>query len=452
MRLPWSNPNAPPGRSTAVGVTALAALWMYIDRVCFSTLAGPIRADLAIGPGRMSYVLGAFFLTYALFQVPVGALADRYGPRRVLALCVVGWSVATAATAGAGGFLGLLACRLLLGIAEAGAYPAATGLVRHWAAPQERGRFSSVVTLGGRLGGAAAPYLTGWLAVALAGAAVWHSARPDVEGNWRAVLLMYGACGFLVAGLLWAVVRDRPSAALGDGEPTGHDGHFSAGRRGWREQLTILATSANMWLSGAAQFGTNLGWAFLVTLLPSYLDDVFHVPLAERGRMQSVPLAAGCVGMVAGGVLTDLLTTRLGRRWARAAPIGVALLGCGAASAVCPWLPAAWAVVAVLSVSAFLIDFACPSIWAFNQDVGGAAAGAAAGWGNMWGNFGAALSPVLLAAVSQRFGWPAIFVACALAFLLAGGCGLLLDAGRPLPARLGPKCEPINNSFEETRA
>jgi MFS family permease len=53
-------------------------------------------------------------------------------------------------------------------------------------------------------------------------------------------------------------------------------------------------------------------------------------------------------------------------------------------------------------------------------------------WGDMWGNFGAALSPVLLAAVSQRFGWPAIFLACALAFLLAGGCGLLLNANRPL--------------------
>jgi MFS family permease len=413
---------------------------MYIDRVSFSTLAGPIQAELDISAGRMSYVLGAFFLTYALFQVPVGALADRYGPRRILAWCVVGWSAATAATAGAGGFIGLLACRLLLGVAEAGAYPAATGLVRHWAAPQERGWFSSVVTLGGRLGGAVAPYLTGRLAVALAGVAMWQSGRPDVEGNWRAVLLTYGACGLLVAGLLWAVVRDRPAAALGDGEPTGQP---PAARRGWREQLTILATSANMWLSGAAQFGTNLGWAFLVTLLPSYLDDVFHVPLEERGRMQSVPLVAGCLGMVVGGVLTDLLTTRLGRRWARAAPIGVALLGCGAASAVCPWLSAAWAVVAALSVSAFLIDFACPSIWAFNQDVGGDAAGAAAGWGNMWGNFGAALSPVLLAAVSQRFGWPAVFLACALAFLAAGGCGLLLDATRPLSARPRSKSKPF---------
>src|SRR5439155_19094471 len=148
-KAPGLPSNPPAGRAQAIGVTALAALWLYIDRVSFSTLADPIRADLDVDSGRMSYVLGAFFLTYALFQIPVGVLADRYGPRLVLTLCVVGWSAATAATALADGFLGLVAVRLLLGAAEAGAYPAATGLVRNWTAPRERGRFSSVVTLGG---------------------------------------------------------------------------------------------------------------------------------------------------------------------------------------------------------------------------------------------------------------------------------------------------------------
>ena len=105
-----------------------------------------------------------------------------------------------------------------------------------------------------------------------------------------------------------------------------------------------------------------------------------------------------------------------------------------------------------LAVSAFLIDFACPSIWAFNQDVGGRYVSAAAGWGNMWGNFGAALSPVLLAAVSRSFGWPAIFLACAAAFLLACGCGLLLNANRPLAGRSSSKLDDVNNNLVEIRA
>ncbi len=111
----------------------------------------------------------------------------------------------------------------------------------------------------------------------------------------------------------------------------------------------------------------------------------------------------------------------------------MALLGCGAACSVVPWLSGPWAVIALLAVVAFLVDLANPSIWAFNQDVGGSRAGIAAGWGNMWGNFGAALSPVLLGAVAARYGWPAAFATSAGFFAAASACGLMLDASRPLP-------------------
>ncbi len=124
------------GRTTApatkvryyvVGATALAALWMYIDRVCFSTLSTPIGKDLGIDKDHMSFVLGAFFFTYALFQIPIGSLADRFGPRIVLTVAITAWSLCTAATSIAGGAALLLTVRLGLGICEAGAYPAAAG-------------------------------------------------------------------------------------------------------------------------------------------------------------------------------------------------------------------------------------------------------------------------------------------------------------------------------------
>src|SRR3954469_10471971 len=147
-------------RYVIVGVTAVAALWMYIDRVCFSTLSPNIGADLGIGPKDMSFVLGAFFLTYALFQIPIGSLADVYGPRVVLTLAIVAWSLCTAATSLAGGAVALLIVRLGLGVCEAGAYPAAAGLVRKWASAEERGRLSSVVAFGGGVGGGGAPPLS----------------------------------------------------------------------------------------------------------------------------------------------------------------------------------------------------------------------------------------------------------------------------------------------------
>ncbi len=196
----------------------------------------------------------------------------------------------------------------------------------------------------------------------------------------------------------------------------------------WR----LLVRSGNMWLSGLTQFGINLGWVFLITLLPRYLIEAFHVPIEERGTMTTLPLLVACVGMFLGGRLTDWLTARLGRRRGRSLPIAGSAAVCVIIYLLCPWLPTAWAVVVALSVMALSLDLGVPSIWAFAQDIGGRNVGSAVGWGNMWGNFGAAVSPVLLTAVERAAGWPAAFVTCAAAFLVSGVAALFLDADRPL--------------------
>jgi MFS family permease len=486
-----------PQRYLIVAVTAVAALWMYIDRVCFSTLAEPMKRELLLplapepgadakpltddevtgakklrpegadpgapltdaetaaalkkrwADGRMSYALGAFFLTYALFQIPMGNLADRYGARRVLALSIAAWSAVTMATGFVGGPLALLGIRLLLGVTEAGAYPAAAGLVKRWARPTERGRFSSIVAFGGRVGGAVAPWLTAALAGALVGVglvewAVTPQAAPPAPGekaaNWRGVFAVYGLCGLAVAGLFWLVVRDHPPAAPSP-SPGGEAPPPSAARgegqaRGsavslWR-RLGLLARTPNMWLFGAVQFGVNVGWALLITLLPTYLKETFNVPLKEVGRMQAAALTIGCLGMLFGGAFTDWLRGKLGPKYGRSVPIAAALSGCVVVFLVVPHLPNAWAVVVALGLMAFLVDMHNPSIWSFAQDVGGKSVGAALGWGNMWGNLGAALSPVLLTEVRHAAGWNAAFGCCALAFGCATACALMLDATRPV--------------------
>ena len=108
----------------------------------------------------------------------------------------------------------------------------------------------------------------------------------------------------------------------------------------WR----LLLYSRNLTLMSFSEFGVNLGWAFVVTLLPDYLAETFAVPIEERGTMASVPLMVGSIGMLAGGWLTDFLTRRLGLRWGRGAqqpeqvhlgggvsrlPVASVGLGCG---------------------------------------------------------------------------------------------------------------------------
>jgi MFS family permease len=429
-------------RYHVVAVTAVAALWMYIDRVCFSTLAPDIGAELGIGTDDMAYVLGAFFLTYALFQIPIGSLADRFGPRLILTLSIVAWSLCTAATSLAVGATALLVVRLGLGACEAGAYPAAAGLIRRWAAPGERGRLSSAVAFGGRIGGAVAPILTAWAAVEWLG-------RPGAA-NWRGVFLVYGVLGLLAAVAFWIIVRDSPAAhpaanaAEADRVPSAGPVHTTSVP--WGLRLLALAASRNMWLYGATQFCVNIGWVFLITSLPGYLRERFDVDTKTIGEMQMVPLVASCLGMVVGGLFADLMYQKLGPRWGRAVPIAGVMVLCAATYFIATQLPTAWAVIGALAVMAFLVDLAIPSVWAFAQDVGGQHVGAALGWGNMWGNFGAAASPVALHLVRHQFGWDVAFFLCAGCFVLAGLCGISLNALIPVTREVP---EPEAEDYQE---
>lgn len=516
-----------PQRYVIVAITAVAALWMYIDRVCFSTLAEPMKIELllplapepsepqdgvfpavvrfffsedlspddlavakrkklkALGenppPGadeltadditaakkkkwadtRMSFALSAFFLTYALFQIPMGTLADRYGARKVLALSIAAWSLVTMLTGFVLGFVALLGIRLLLGVTEAGAYPAAAGLVKRWAKPEERGLCSSIVALGGRIGGALAPLLTALLAAGLVGLALveWVIAPNSVPPepgepatNWRGVFVVYGFCGLIVAALFWAVVRDHPPGArapVPTREPkdeAAEEWHAMPGgappELSLAQRIGRLARTRNMWLFGGVQFGVNLGWAFVVTLMPTYLKDVFGTSVQTVGTMQTVTLLIGICGMALGGVFTDWLRKRLGPKHGRSVPIGAALGMCAAAFLVMPTLPNVWAVVVALGMMAFFVDMHNPSIWSFAQDVGGKNVGAALGWGNMWGNLGAALSPVLLNMIRQKADWNAVFVFCGVAFICSASCGLLLDATKPVDPDEAPSTSP----------
>lgn len=415
--------------------TALVATNMYLDRVCVSQLADLIKKDLELLDWQMDWMLGAFFWSYALGQVPAAWLGGKIGFRHSLTIYLVVWSLFTAVTGLATGFVGLVAARLLVGFAQAGGYPTAASLIRAWFPLQARGRASSVVALGGRLGWAAAQFGTPPLLIALV---IW----PILP--WRGVLLLYGGLGLGVALLFWLVARDSPhfhpwsnraEADLVGQRPTSlSDSGLS---------LLTLVTSTNMWLSSTLQFTVNLGWVFLITLLPTYLTEAFDVSVEERGPMAALPAWVSCIGMCMGGFVTDALTRRFGLRWGRALPLGTMTAVCATAYLSCIWLRNPWAVVAALAVMGMGVDLSNPALWAFAQDVGGRNAGAALGWGNMWGNFGAAVSPVVLGAIKREHGWEAVFITCAASFAIASCCAFLLDASRPLqPDALTPRATP----------
>jgi len=153
-------------RYAIVLVAMLAAVLLYLERVCLGVAEVFIREDLNISKAGMGWVMMAFFLAYALGQVPAGWLSQRYGPRLMMTLYMLGLALFGACIAFSQDIVTLFISRLLLGLSQAGAYPTAALLVKRWIPDKDRGFASSVVAFGGRFGGATANWITGLLIVA----------------------------------------------------------------------------------------------------------------------------------------------------------------------------------------------------------------------------------------------------------------------------------------------
>jgi ACS family glucarate transporter-like MFS transporter len=268
--------------------------------------------------------------------------------------------------------------------------------------------------------------------------------------GWRPIMYIYGFAGIFVAAFFGFFFYNRPET-----HPWSNSAEHALILKG-REHLAkeqklkpapvmALMKSLNMWYNCCSQWGTNVGWVFLVTWLPRYLMDVHSVPILERGTMAMTPILVGMVGMMCGGKVTDIMASKFGIKWGRRIPIAgsrltalLAYLGCVGITTLAPEssLNTPWVFVGLFSAVAFSTDFGTPSSWAFNQDIGGRQVGSVLGWGNMWGNLGAAVSPLIydffLGEHPGLYEWNLMFTVCAGGFLFSGICGLLMDATKPI--------------------
>ncbi len=414
----------PPARSTIPNTTSyvvligtmLLAINMYVDRAAVGQLKNSISQEFDWQGNEGGWFIGAFFWAYALGQVPAAALGLRFGFRNILVVFLVAWSCATILTGLSTSFGLLIASRLALGLAEAGAYPNANALIRGWFPLALRGRACSMITFGGRVGWAISQFLTPILELAFQ--------------SWRQVLILYGLAGILLAIPFRFLARDQ--VERNEDAPLNPDANDSVDSVEASLSVSQMFCNTNLWYSSGIQFFTNFGWVFLLSDLPTYLQQVLGEEKVRTGFLSSIPPFVSCIGMLFGGVVTDLMSKRFGVRLARSIPIAVMMFFCSAAYLVCPLFSNALAFVLVLSVMAVAVDFSNPSIWAFAQDVGGRNAGKVLGWGNMWGNIGAGLSPILMSMVQRRFGWSVCFYSFSVCFLLAGLIALLLNAERKI--------------------
>ncbi len=286
---------------TRYSIVALAiglAILSYVQRVAISQAAGPISHDLHLNKAQMGLVFGAFGLSYALFEIPIGLLGDKIGVRRVLLQIVLGWSIFTALTGAAWNVVSLWIIRFLFGAGEAGCFPILTRMLSMWLPARERVTAQALLWAFARWGGALTPPLV-LACIGLIG--------------WRLSFVAFAGLGLVWCAMFWFWFKDNPRqhTSVNDAERelletsrvlmTHH-----AGQKNW---LSLLLTPEVLILC-LQYFCVSFTWYFYITWLPTYLREGRGQTAGHAAALSVLPLLFGGFG----AMLTGLAPVRLPRR------------------------------------------------------------------------------------------------------------------------------------------
>jgi ACS family glucarate transporter-like MFS transporter len=362
----------------------------YLDRVCISVAGPRMQKDLNLSPEMWGWVVGAFTLAYAAFEIPSGAMADRVGPRRVLTRIVIWWSVFTTLTGAVSNFVVLMITRFLFGAGEAGAYPTSSSAISKWFPTEERAKAHGVVWMASRVGGAVAPLLVVPLQIAY---------------GWRASFFVFG-----ILGLIWAVIwytwyRDHPSQMPGvtqaemdviraPSSPVAHVG------LPWGEALK----KKNFLLIMLMYHTYCWGSYFYLSWLHTYLQKGRGFTEGEMKIYSVLPFVAGAFGNLFGGWASDKLVHKFGLRIGRrtVGALGLALSGVFLMSTALTTDKNL--AVLFLTLGYGSMDCMLPVAWAVCLDVGRKYSGTVTGSMNMAGQMGSFLSSVAFGYMVTYFG------------------------------------------------
>lgn len=402
----------------SIALLILGGALNYIDRATLSVANKLIQDELGIPVAKMGLLLSAFLWAYAFSQLPVGALIDRYGPRRLLGLGLFSWSVAQAAGGFVTGFGVFILARFALGVGEAPLFPGGARVVRDWFGVRERGFATGLCQSASSLGNFIAVPLLTFLMLTL---------------SWRWMFIIVGAIGIVLAAVWWSVHRDPAEVQLtveerrylteGDENITTRPPSFAE----WRQLFAHRTT----WGMIAGFFGTIYTLWLYTGWLPYYLEHERHMSVAKVGVVAAIPYFFGCVGAITGGWLCDFLTRR---GWTpiggRKLLIASALCGISLCTLGTALTPSNTAALTFISVSLFLIYIASSAAWATVPVAAPSQYTASLGSiQNFGGYLGGALAPALTGLIVERTG------SFSQALLLSAGLSLVSAAAYSMLVR-----------------
>ena len=386
-----AHPDAP-ARTTKVRWIVAGLMWLaiainYVDRTVLSAAVPHLIKDLNIPVEMMGIVLSAFFWSYALLQIPAGWFCDRFGQKIGLGLSVVWWSVATALTGTATGFLSLLGLRVALGVGEAGAYPANAAIAAKWFPDRERATISGIFDSASKFGGAVAAPLIVWMIAML---------------DWRMIFAIIGGAGLVWFVIWWLLFSETPEqnklisraeVYYIRGGQVRRDGDDGVQPMKWYELLRYR----NVWAMCLGFFTINYISYFFITWLPTYLVKEQGMGMLTMGFVASLPLLAGLVAEIAAGWLSDRVAHS--GRLSLTATRKLFLIA-GLCMALCiglaPLSTSVTSAVALLCIAKAGTTVAASQVWALPGDVAPRnMTGTLAGLQNMVSNFGGVIGPIV---------------------------------------------------------
>ncbi len=309
-----------------------------------------MEQDLQISDTQVGLLTGlAFVLVYTLGGLPMGALADRFSRRNIVALGVVVWSLMTSFSSVARSFFALALARMGVGIGEATLSPCAFSMITDSFPRQRLGTALSVYTMGIQLGSGLALIIGGLVAQAV-------SHMPPVElplagtiAAWRLTFLIVGAPGLLIA-LLVLTIREPPRREVL------LDASGAVARLSLPELVKQIGqrwrSTAGLAVLISCQATCNyalLGWG------PTFFERLHHWPKDRTGLVLGLTtLGCGCAGLFTGGRLSDLWQGRGVSDSALRVGL-ISLTGVGLTLVPAMWLPEASWTVALLIPAVFFI-------------------------------------------------------------------------------------------------
>lgn len=360
-------------RRLVLGFLATLSIITFIDRLAIAVTGPSIQKDLGITPAEWGWVLSAYVIAYAVFEIPSGALGDKHGYRKELTRITVWWSFFTAITAVCRNFWQLAAARFLFGLGAAGAYPNMTGVLYRWLPARERARGQGVIWAASRFGGALAPLLL---------------VPANKHLGWQAVFVLLGVIGAIWALAWWKWFHDKPAeqpgitaeevAEIGSDEHAGHSG------TPWKKLFAL----PQLWLISFAYLFYAFGSWFFFGWFPTWMVKGAGFTVDEMGLYGSIPFLLGVVGNLVGGVLCDRLAARIGIRNAYRLIASVCLVVTAALLVAMSLATSKFAIVALAGAAFMVMDLMLPAAWAMCMAIGGRFGGTASGVMNTAGNLG----------------------------------------------------------------